>query len=85
MTKSLLIFIVAYNHEKTIQEVLGRIPEELNQYKTEVLIIDDASGDETFKQSEEVAKADAFPFKLTVLKNPINQGYGGNQKIGFFS
>ncbi len=84
MTKSVLIFIVAYNHEKTIQEVLGRIPDELGQYNTEVLIIDDASGDDTFRQSEEVAKADKFPFKLTVLKNPINQGYGGNQKIGFF-
>lgn len=84
MTKSVLIFIVAYNHEKTIQEVLGRIPEELNQYDTEVLIIDDASGDDTFQQSEAVAKAKDFPFKLTVLKNPVNQGYGGNQKIGFF-
>ena len=24
-----------------------------------------------------------LPFKLTVLFNPVNQGYGGNQKIGF--
>ena len=23
------------------------------------------------------------PFPLTVLHNPVNQGYGGNQKIGF--
>ena len=25
----------------------------------------------------------ALPFTLTVLRNPENQGYGGNQKIGF--
>ena len=84
MTKSVLIFIVAYNHEKTIQEVLGRIPDDLDRYDTEVLIIDDASGDNTFRQSAAVAETDQFPFRLTVLKNPTNQGYGGNQKIGFF-
>lgn len=83
MSQKLLILIVAYNHEKTIQEVLGRIPEELNQYDTEVLILDDSSADDTFNQSEIVRGNKDFPFKLTVLKNPINQGYGGNQKIGF--
>ena len=84
MTKSVLILIVAYNHENTIQEVLGRIPDELDQYNTEILIIDDASYDDTFRHSEAIARTDDLPFKLTVLKNPINQGYGGNQKIGFF-
>ncbi len=83
MTQKLLILIVAYNHEKTIQDVLGKIPEELNAYETEILIIDDSSTDDTFKQSEKVRVDKQFPFKLTVLKNPINQGYGGNQKIGF--
>ena len=24
-----------------------------------------------------------IPFKITVLYNPVNQGYGGNQKIGY--
>ena len=40
----LLIFIVAYNAEKTIENVLSRIPQSLNDdYIVEVLIIDDAS------------------------------------------
>ena len=26
---------------------------------------------------------EAIPFKVTVLYNPVNQGYGGNQKIGY--
>ncbi len=80
----LLIFIVAYNAEKTIESVLQRIPEQLHeQHEVEVLIIDDSSQDETFRRSELVRRANAIPFRLNVLYNPVNQGYGGNQKIGF--
>lgn len=78
-----LIFIVAYNAEKTIQSVLKRIPADLESYETEILIIDDASQDRTFEKGHEAALAGDLPFKLTVLYNPVNQGYGGNQKIGF--
>ena len=41
--KRLLIFIVAYNAETTIEKVLGRIPASLHQTNVEVLIIDDSS------------------------------------------
>jgi glycosyltransferase involved in cell wall biosynthesis len=81
--KRVLIFIVAYNAEKTIQDVLRRIPASLQDYDTEVLIIDDASRDRTFERGEEARRRGELPFKLTVLFNPVNQGYGGNQKIGF--
>src|SRR4051812_20687166 len=79
----LLVFIVAYNAETTIERVLNRIPASLLAYDTEILIIDDASGDGTFEASEAVRRAGRLPFKLTVLVNPVNQGYGGNQKLGF--
>jgi glycosyltransferase involved in cell wall biosynthesis len=79
----LLIFIVAYNAETTIRSVLQRIPASLRQYETEILIIDDASRDRTFEKGREVEVEGKLPFKLTVLYNPVNQGYGGNQKIGF--
>ncbi len=75
-----LIFIVAYNAERTIQSVLRRIPSELSQHDTRVLIIDDSSSDGTFERASEIDQA---PFPVTVLFNPVNQGYGGNQKIGF--
>ena len=75
-----LIFIVAYNAERTIQSVLRRIPSELSQHDTRVLIIDDSSSDGTFERASEI---DQSPFPITVLFNPVNQGYGGNQKIGF--
>ena len=81
--KRVLIFVVAYNAEHTIQEVVRRIPASLELYDTELLIIDDSSGDDTFDRAHDLERPGAAPFPLTVLHNPVNQGYGGNQKIGF--
>jgi glycosyltransferase involved in cell wall biosynthesis/SAM-dependent methyltransferase len=79
-----LVFIVAYNAEKTITSVVRRIPAELSDlYQVEVLIIDDASQDSTFSRSLAAKKAEGTPFPLHVLFNPVNQGYGGNQRLGF--
>lgn len=76
----LLILIVAYNAARTIDQVLGRIPAEvLSQHDCEVLVLDDQSSDETFQIASRFQSA----CKLTVLYNPQNQGYGGNQKIGY--
>ena len=81
----LLILIVAYHAETTIRDVFTRIPHALaDQYDTEVLIIDDASRDETFRQACNVRSEGLLPFPTTVLFNPVNRGYGGNQKIGYF-
>ena len=77
-----LIFIVAYYAESTIMEVLRRIPA-LPGYETEVLIIDDCSGDATYALSDELRRLGTYRHKLTVLTNPVNQGYGGNQKLGY--
>lgn len=80
--KRVLIFIVAYNAEKTISSVLSRIPPELRVPGVEVLIIDDSSKDDTFGaglQHEDPASH----FKITTLRTPTNQGYGGNQKLGY--
>lgn len=80
----LLIFIVAYNAENTIENVLKRIPPSLSElYEVEILIIDDSSQDSTFERSELARRSGTIPFKMTVLFNPVNQGYGGNQKLGF--
>ena len=80
----LLVFIVAYNAAKTIRSVLTRIPESLcAAYDIETLVIDDASQDDTFAEGHRAVAEEALPFPVTVLFNPVNQGYGGNQKIGF--
>ena len=80
----LLVLVVAYNAEKTIQPTLERIPASLvDDYEVEILVIDDSSTDSTFEHGEALRRADTLPFVLTVLFNPVGQGYGGNQKIGF--
>lgn len=75
----LLVLIVAFHAETTIMGVLSRLPRDLEGIAIEVLVLDDGSTDATFER----ARAASVPFPLTVLRNPSNQGYGGNQKIGY--
>jgi glycosyltransferase involved in cell wall biosynthesis len=84
MKHKLLILIVAYFAERTIRSVVQRIPHALDQeFTLEVLILDDGSTDRTFARSVEVGRASQIPLKVTTLHNPVNQGYGGNQKLGY--
>jgi 2-polyprenyl-3-methyl-5-hydroxy-6-metoxy-1,4-benzoquinol methylase len=85
MRKKLLVLIVAYNHEKFIKSVLDRINDHLfKTYEVEVLINDDSSSDNTLNITKDYIKNNTDKkIKYTVLSNPVNQGYGGNQKIGF--
>ena len=76
----LLIYIVAYNAEKTISQVLNRIPASLHQPGVEVLVIDDSSRDKTFSVGR---RTNVHGLQVTILRNPVNQGYGGNQKLGY--
>ncbi|MHC4871583.1 MAG: glycosyltransferase [Planctomycetota bacterium] len=82
LRKRILILIVAYNAESTIQQVLRRIPKPVFDYDYEILILDDQSADHTFSQSIKYQqKHDNL--NLKILYNPKNQGYGGNQKLGY--
>ncbi len=79
----LLVFIVAYFAETTLKWVLERIPASVfENYDCEVLVVDDASTDRTFEVGNEYRNAHPS-IPLTVLRNEFNQGYGGNQKIGY--
>lgn len=78
----LLILVVAYNAEKTIQQVLRRIPQDYWRDGVEVLVIDDFSTDETFRAGREFEQ-NYQGGRLRVLRTPENQGYGGNQKLGY--
>lgn len=80
--KRILIFVVAYNAQTTIEKVLSRIPLSLRNDNVEVLIIDDSSQDNTFGNGLRYQCENA-DIKITVLRTPENQGYGGNQKLGY--
>lgn len=85
VTRRLLILIVAYNAERNIEDVLARVPCELSDVcDTEVLVLDDSSEDATFEVSTRIQRSGRIPFPVHVLFNPINQGYGGNQKLGYY-
>ena len=80
--KRLLIFIVAYNAETTLSATLARIPASLQSEDVEILVIDDSSKDHTFLQGLRYQQRSSA-FKITILRTPSNQGYGGNQKLGY--
>ncbi len=81
--KRLAIFVIAYYAEKTLKWVLERIPKSVfEEFDTEILVVDDASEDRTFEIGHEY-KAAHPATRITVLRNELNQGYGGNQKVGY--
>lgn len=83
--KKLLIYVVTYNHEDFIQETLSRIDERLfDNYQTEILVNDDSSKDNTLKILKKIKNNFNKKAQFTILSNPVNLGYGGNQKVGYF-
>ena len=79
----LLVFVIAYYAEETLTSVLERIPRSIfDDYDCEILVVDDASNDRTNAIGR--AWRQAHPdIAMTVLRNEFNQGYGGNQKVGY--
>ena len=83
MKKKLLIFVVAYNAEKTIVDLLNSIPKKIRlNFDFEILVIDDFSTDDTFNVASEYIKNVDW-VKIKIGKTPVNLGYGGNQKLGY--
>jgi len=77
------VFIVAYQAESTLKAVLERIPRQIfTDYECSILVVDDASEDRTLSVGREFQRAHP-EIPLTVLRNEYNQGYGGNQKVGY--
>jgi glycosyltransferase involved in cell wall biosynthesis len=77
----LLVCVLCYNAEKFVIDTINRIPKILKEFSTDILIIDDASSDSSFEIVSKINKSQ-FSFNLVCLKNPINQKYGGNVKLG---
>ncbi len=80
--KRIAIFIVAYNASSTLAKVLDRIPESVWARVEEVFVFDDESRDDTFQVGLDY-KRNSQRANLHVFRNEKNQGYGGNQILGY--
>lgn len=80
--KRVALFIVAYNAENFIYKTIERIPKEIVNNFTQIYLIDDFSKDKTFEKAESAFSSLGIR-NYKVMRTPFNQGYGGNQKIGY--
>lgn len=76
------VFVVAYNAQYHIEHVLRRIPTWITEKLAEIYIVDDHSSDATFVTAQQIPwPRDDAP--LRIYRTPYNQGYGGNQRLGY--
>jgi 2-polyprenyl-3-methyl-5-hydroxy-6-metoxy-1,4-benzoquinol methylase len=76
------IVVVAYNAATTLAWVLDRIPGSFRPRIAAILVSDDHSADDTEVVGLEYQRRKAG-LPLTVVRQPRNLGYGGNQKFGY--
>jgi len=81
-TKKVAIFIVAYNAANHIESVFNRIPTWVGEKIKEIFLIDDSSSDDTASVAIDAIR-NKLRYQVKIFKTPKNQGYGGNQKIGY--
>lgn len=76
------IVVVAYNAERKLLATLDRIPEEFRARLDEVIVLDDASDDDTIAKAREWAER-VSDHTAVVVRHTKNLGYGGNQKAAY--
>jgi glycosyltransferase involved in cell wall biosynthesis len=75
------VLIVAYNAAESLGDVLDRLPSSFRARVTDVAVFDDASDDATYEIALEHQERSELP--LSVIRQPRNLGYGGNQKSAY--
>jgi SAM-dependent methyltransferase len=79
--KRIGVLVVAYNAATTLAKVLDRIPKEIRPDIEEVIVSDDHSDDSTYLVGLGYQQISDLP--ITLIRQPANLGYGGNQKAGY--
>jgi glycosyltransferase involved in cell wall biosynthesis/ubiquinone/menaquinone biosynthesis C-methylase UbiE len=79
--KRIAVLVVAYNAASTLAKTLDRIPDEIRSDIEEVIINDDHSQDSTYLVGLGYQQVSDLP--ITLIRQPKNLGYGGNQKSGY--
>ena len=81
MHKRVGVLVVAHNAAGTLAGTLDRIPAGFRDRIDEIIVLDDASGDETFRVGTDWARRN-HPLCTTVLRHTKRLGYGGTRKAG---
>ena len=73
------VVIPAYNERRAITETVATVP----ALADDVLVVDDASTDDTVAQAETAARIAARPDRVSVLRHAENRGVGGAIATGY--
>jgi len=74
-----VIFIPAYNAEKTLQQTIERIPKELYKKLARIIIVNDGSQDDTALLCDKIANGNSI---IEIISYDKNGGYGTAVKHG---
>lgn len=83
MKEKILLFIPMYNCEKQIVRVLDQLKCGIQEYLSEVILINNRSTDHGEEVAIEKIKSIDFPFSIKLLRNDNNYGLGGSHKVAF--
>ncbi len=74
-----LLFIPCYKAEITLSFLFDRLPKDMFSCR-EIIICDDASPDNTFREAEKIKRRYS---NVKIFRHSKNMGYGGNQKFAY--
>mgnify|MGYP000435632914 CR=1 FL=1 len=74
------VIIPCYNEQDSILKVIKSVHESLNRYEFEIILVDDASTDNTKVLLDEYLRSDE---KVKVIYHDINSGKGASLRTGF--
>jgi glycosyltransferase involved in cell wall biosynthesis len=77
----ILVYVPAYNAGRFLEATLARLPAPFLARVDSILIVDNASTDDTAAAAE--ACRVRYAPKVEIIRNRSNAGYGGSQKIAY--
>lgn len=80
--KKIAIFIPTYNAAATLPLVIDRIPKQIKNRVREIIVIDNASPDNTYLTAIGYKQQTGLS-NLNIIRNKKNLGYGGSQKKAY--
>lgn len=79
----ILLFIPMYNCEKQIPRVLGQLTNDVCEYITEVIVVNNRSTDNGEEAVRHFLNEHSISVKVSLFRNNQNYGLGGSHKVAF--